>query len=238
MHLLKCCIVHNLPWRAAIIQEILRMRKSLFLILPLAAGVDVSCAPFVVNGSPDYDTCKFTACPGQVISASLCYADSKCEGDTYLTLHNDNNTRVELNDDFCGVCSALSYSVPHSVECGVFELRQGCFSSFCSGITAVSVADRPQHGWEPWFYANPLDHRGAVLTAWFVEVAIWGFLSSVQFILHKNEYPSAVRKVGVFKAILIFSLWFLLEFSILSARFNYYLQHENGHKYEPYRLGR
>lgn len=210
----------------------------LFVVFYGSAGTEVACPAFVVRGSPNYVVCKFFACPGETISASLCYAQSKCEGDTYLTLHNSNNTRVDVNDDYCGVCSALSYRVPASAQCGMYELRQGCFSAYCSGRTVVSVTLLEEKIWDPWFYENPMDHKGAIVTAWFIEVGIWGSLSLIQFIAHKKNYPSAVRKIGIFKAIVVFSLWFILEFSMLCARFNFYLQNENGNEYEPYRLGR
>jgi len=82
----------------------------------------------------------FTACPGQVITASTC---ETCVGDTDLKLFDANGVQVWEGDDGCSnqnYCSFFSYDVPPGGACQEYTLSQGCYAGYtCSATTQVTV---------------------------------------------------------------------------------------------------
>ena len=91
----------------------------------------------------NYVDYQVPGCPGDQISVDLCDDRATCNGDTYIRLLSPFGEEVLKNDDFCGACSSLSYSVPRSLaNCGHYTARFGCSgSSSCSGT--------------PWFRTWP-----------------------------------------------------------------------------------
>lgn len=82
----------------------------------------------------NYTTCSFYACSGTV-TLSVC---SLFTGDTFFNLVKDGVV-VGSNDDGCGAGSVITYVV---LECGTYELREGCSNTgSCSGTTYISSTD-------------------------------------------------------------------------------------------------
>lgn len=102
----------------------------------------VQCAPFSATNTNSAQqntvSCTFTACSGDSFLISNC-GGSTCSGDTYIRLYDSNNNMVCSNDDYCGVCSQITYSVPSlPSQCSVYTLKQGCYASvLCSGTFLV-----------------------------------------------------------------------------------------------------
>ena len=99
----------------------------------------VDCPPFELSLWTMED-CYVEACSddGGILSASLC---ESCSGDTFLTLLSADRSVVKENDDYCGSCSQLQYTIsPTSMfQCQIVTVQQKCFeASECSGSTTVS----------------------------------------------------------------------------------------------------
>lgn len=109
----------------------------------------------------NYTVCEIEACGGDTVVASLCASDTgaSCKGDTLLSLHDTyypicdgihnceaytyNSSLLVENDNHCGLCSQVTYSVPvvgNNPVCSTYYLRQGCNTNEeCNGTTIVSV---------------------------------------------------------------------------------------------------
>lgn len=105
-----------------------------------------SLAPFSTS---DTDTCRqntvdatFPICPGSDLEIKACGVDN-CSGDTYFKLVDSQGVVKAENDDSCGLCSTIRYQ--HTgLECGMYTLRQGCFSNgLCSGTTTITNLAAP-----------------------------------------------------------------------------------------------
>ena len=101
----------------------------------------VNSANSTVAGN--YVLCGIQACPGQTFTVGDCSlgntAGPGCSGDQFLRLYDSTGSNnLMTNNNFCGLCSQLTYTVPSSVPCQTFELRQGCLNNgACTGIMTV-----------------------------------------------------------------------------------------------------
>ena len=119
------------------------------------------CAPYSTtntnSGAQNYASCYVFACPGATITASGCattYAGAACSGDQYLTLASATGVSVATNDDYCGLCSQLSYTVPSTSACQSYTLREGCYSSgSCTGTIRI-LAGRHDRGSDCYAYST------------------------------------------------------------------------------------
>jgi hypothetical protein len=80
---------------------------------PAPTAPQFTCPPFSAtdtnSATQNYATCSFTACGGSIIGASGCDA---CYGDQYIRLVDSSMKEVSSNDEACGSCSSLTYTVP------------------------------------------------------------------------------------------------------------------------------
>lgn len=104
------------------------------------------CPRFYSEGGQSSVNCIVQACGGDTIVASGCSSDGgSCTGDTYFSLYSTSGgvpvTSLVSNDNSCGYCSKVSYTVPGSASsCSLYELQQSCKSQTCSGYTALSTS--------------------------------------------------------------------------------------------------
>lgn len=105
------------------------------------------CPPFSVsrtNNALDgnYATCSIEACGGSTLTAGNCDIKNPglgCSGDQFFRLYDSTGTNVATNDDACGLCAKVVYSLPVGAACQTFTLRQGCSgNSACAGSVAVA----------------------------------------------------------------------------------------------------
>ena len=110
----------------------------------------VECTPFSVANTnsalQNTASCTFAACSGNTFTISnFCNDSPTCIDDSYIRLYDSNNNEVSSNDQYCGDCSQLTYTVPLLPrQCNLYTLQQGCYASTsCSGIFSVkfSTAD-------------------------------------------------------------------------------------------------
>eukprot|EP01041_Mallomonas_annulata_P012834 gene12834-27060_t len=89
------------------------------------------------NHHQNYVTCPFTLCGGDRVVISL---GCDCTGDTYIQLYDSTGTFLASNNDYCGQCSALIYTVPGGAACSTYVLREACngFGS-CSGTASIKI---------------------------------------------------------------------------------------------------
>lgn len=75
-------------------------------------------------------------CNAQSIRISNCGStNAQCFGDTFIRLFDSNNVMVAADNDYCGLCSQITYNVPISSSCQTFTLSEGCYSTeSCSGM--------------------------------------------------------------------------------------------------------
>ena len=110
------------------------------------------CPPYFATGTDsarnNYAECQVFACPGQTFTVGDCTNGNRdlpgqsCQGDQLIrvfgTLTNPQN-EVGSNDDFCGLCSQVTITVPQNYVCQVFTIREGCAGmQTCGGVMAVS----------------------------------------------------------------------------------------------------
>jgi hypothetical protein len=83
-------------------------------------------------------------CGGDTVHMTLCSTDygTYCSGDTTLELRRFG-TRVAYNDDYCGTCSRIDYSVSVSWSCTYYDINAGCYSYGCSGTGLFWVSSAP-----------------------------------------------------------------------------------------------
>ena len=123
---------------------------------PTGQGTQL-CSPFsatdTYSASQNYGTCLIYACGGSSITASACTGTGvACAGDTYLRLfsqypvagdddyYSQEGYQVAQNDDYCELCSQLTYMVPFGTACQTYTLQEGCFlSRSCSATVNVLV---------------------------------------------------------------------------------------------------
>jgi hypothetical protein len=54
-------------------------------------------------------------------------------------LYNASNNKLAENDDFCNICSKITYILTDS--CQIYSIHEGCFGQrSCSGIVQVTGA--------------------------------------------------------------------------------------------------
>jgi hypothetical protein len=91
-----------------------------------------------MNASQNTIECSIYACGGSTLILSAC-GDQDCRGDQYLKLFDAESKQVAENDNSCGLCSLVNYTIPAKASCAQFTLRQGCANSAeCSGIVRIS----------------------------------------------------------------------------------------------------
>ena len=89
-------------------------------------------------------TCSIYACGDTTLYISSCYGNTTCVGDTNLRLSDQFRRVVASNDDSCGLCSVIAYSIPKGTQCQLYNLRQGCFSfSTCGGTVQYTLDQSP-----------------------------------------------------------------------------------------------
>ena len=72
------------------------------------------------SATRNFAECPVYACPGEHILISLCQQGSGCNGDTFYRLYL-GSTEVAVNNDKCGLCSEIVYTVPLGGICAVFD---------------------------------------------------------------------------------------------------------------------
>jgi hypothetical protein len=85
-----------------------------------------------------------TLCPGHTLDVSMCSTslDSNiaCSGDPVLTLlDSSGSSTFASDDDYCGLCPSLLYSVSASTSCSDYVLSASCSSGNCSGKALLTV---------------------------------------------------------------------------------------------------
>jgi hypothetical protein len=89
------------------------------------------------NAIMNYDTCDFYACPGTKLTISGCDSNGRCQSDQYLRLFDASNNQITSNDDYCSVCSQITYTLKQ--PCQIYSIHEGCYStSSCSGTISIS----------------------------------------------------------------------------------------------------
>jgi len=86
----------------------------------------------------NYDTCSFSACPGDTVVMST-FSPGSCTGDTYLRLFDPSTgNQLAENDDYDdSLCSEITYTFTES--CRVYTLREECYpSTTCGGQVMYS----------------------------------------------------------------------------------------------------
>jgi hypothetical protein len=85
-----------------------------------------------------YFSCSVYACPGTVLTIGSCNGEEgTCIGDQYLRLFDTNGKEVSQNDDSCGLCSQISFTVTD--QCQTFSVHEGCYNDeSCSGVVMVT----------------------------------------------------------------------------------------------------
>ena len=112
--------------------------------------------PFVVYGSDEgqvYESEMIYGCPGDSLTVSLCADTATCAGDTLVSLYR-NGELLEQDDDECGFCSSVKYSVPSDwASCSDIEIRYGCYGlDVCSGSAAINQQSFPGEETKPPSY--------------------------------------------------------------------------------------
>jgi hypothetical protein len=143
------------------------------------------CEPYSVvntdNSQQNYDTCYFYACPGDNIVISLCSLEGgECsQGDTYLRLLNSSNLEVSHNDDYCSVCSQITYEPPNDSICQSYTIIEGCYSSgSCGGTVAVSGST--------YFGSNPSQLNNEVVVIIFIIIVSISVTIAATYFLKKR----------------------------------------------------
>ena len=73
-------------------------------------------------------SCLFQAIGGRTLTVSACSGTTGvCSGDTYIRLFS-NGVQVASNDDSCGLCSGLTYTVPAGSN-PTLTLVEGCYGA-------------------------------------------------------------------------------------------------------------
>lgn len=94
------------------------------------------------SAKSNFATCSLQLCAGEAMIVS---GIDSCYGDQYLRLFDEDDNQVSHNDDYAGLCSQLTHSLPATLSttepfCRTFTLRKGCHgASLCSGNVKVSV---------------------------------------------------------------------------------------------------
>lgn len=105
------------------------------------------CNPFnqSVGSNTTYLTCSFTLCGGNAVVAGVCATGGVYNGDTVLALYDSDGNQVAFNDDAisqpsCDVGSQISYTPIVTSSCGLYVLREYCYTgSECSGTVSVVI---------------------------------------------------------------------------------------------------
>ena len=156
---------------------------------PARRQLDDTCSPFSASdtsgGSRNLPFCTISACPGDIITASMCSNGGYCAGDTVLSLvvqHADlSYWSVSRNDDLCGLCSGLTYTAPSDSVCQTYFLGQGCYSSeSCGGQVQYSIQRSTSNaGSVPNTRANFLTQNGYIYST-LSDVNIDGYTGTCQ----------------------------------------------------------
>jgi hypothetical protein len=101
-----------------------------------------NCSSYTADSTDDNlgaTICTFyTKTTGYVTASSCSQNGGSCTDDTYFSLYDESGNVVAVNDDRCGVCSAITFK-PASSECSVYYLYQYCYpGSSCGGTTAIT----------------------------------------------------------------------------------------------------
>jgi hypothetical protein len=98
----------------------------------LGAPFTASNTNYAYQNTTDYEV---VGCPGERIYVDLCDDRATCNGDTYINLLSPEGYYVTSNNNACGLCSSIAYSVPESYsECMTYTAKLGCYSmTACSG---------------------------------------------------------------------------------------------------------
>jgi hypothetical protein len=85
----------------------------------------------------------FTGSAGQTVVFSYCQAGGSQAGDSYLTVTDNTPTALTQNDDFCGLGSEISYTIPATGTYRVY--LSGCCpcSDSPSGVLAFNIPGLP-----------------------------------------------------------------------------------------------
>lgn len=90
----------------------------------------------------------FMACEGDEVTISGCNDNGgSCTGNQYISLVAASNEKTTLaeNDDYCGLCSQITYVVPTQLpgekpKCTKYIVQEGCAADqICSGTIAISL---------------------------------------------------------------------------------------------------
>ena len=100
----------------------------------------LQCSTIYAYGNNQISCDKtFTVTGGTRLHIYNCNA---CSGDTRLFLYDASNIQVAYNDDNCGLCSSISYTIPSSTPMQTYTVKMDCYSSYssCSGNIQINIA--------------------------------------------------------------------------------------------------
>jgi hypothetical protein len=81
--------------------------------------------------------CAFQVCGVTTVTVSGCPEDgASCAGDQYFKVFDTSGYNVGYNDDYCGLCSRVSFQHEHD-GCSWFNIHQNCWAGSCSGQTQI-----------------------------------------------------------------------------------------------------
>ncbi|RYH17628.1 hypothetical protein EON65_28320 [archaeon] len=94
------------------------------------------------NGGSNENTdksCSFTACAGEIFSATMCSPYGDCVGFPVMSLYQ-GTTQVAVSEEWCGYCPTIGeYIVQLEELCDTYTLWIGCTEmNGCSGNVYVS----------------------------------------------------------------------------------------------------
>lgn len=90
---------------------------------------------------PSISECSFIACAGASVAVTVCSSiasSALCSGDTYLKVYDSQGSLVAFNDDYCSLCSTVTFTA--SAKCQTYTIWEGCYASqSCSGKVGIVI---------------------------------------------------------------------------------------------------
>ena len=100
----------------------------------------LQCSPISAYGQTQIACDKtFTVSGGTSLRIYNCYP--YCTGDTMLYLYDANGIQIAYDDDGCGTCSSITYTIPSYVSLQTYTVKMSCYSTTgsCSGTIQIEI---------------------------------------------------------------------------------------------------
>jgi hypothetical protein len=100
----------------------------------------LQCSTIYATGNNQIPCDKaFTVGGGTVLHIYNC--NPYCTGDTILYLYDGNNNQIAYDDDSCGPCSSIYYTIPSYVAKQTYTVKMNCYSSSlsCTGTIQIDI---------------------------------------------------------------------------------------------------